>query len=65
MLKPIEIQYVYKKQIGFTLQQKRAFETLEGYGVNINDFIRTTVKEKIKKDWRSIKEEKEIGKVPF
>lgn len=65
MLKPIEIQYVYKKQIGFTLQQKRAFETLEGYGVNINDFIRIAVKEKIKKDWRSIKEEKEIGKVPF
>jgi hypothetical protein len=65
MLKPIHSRYIYKKQIGFTLQQKRAFKTLEEYGVNVNDFIRIAVKEKIKKDWKSIKEEKEIGKVPF
>lgn len=50
--------YEYKKQIGFTLQQKRAFKTLESYDVNISQFIRQSVKEKLQRDWKSIKEEK-------
>ena len=58
MPKPIGIQYVYKKQIGFTLQQKEAFEKLEAYGVNINEFIRIAVREKIK-------DKKERIKLPF
>ena len=65
MPQPIEIQYVYKKQIGFTLQQKEAFEKLEAYGVNINEFIRIAVREKIKRDWKKIKDKKERIKLPF
>lgn len=58
-------RYEYKKQIGFTLQQKKAFEILETYNVNINQFIRQSVKEKLAKDWKSIKEKKERIKLPF
>ena len=43
------------------MQQKQAFETLEKYGVNVNQFIRSSVKEKIKRDWPKIKEEKNKG----
>ena len=64
-MKPIEIQYSYKKQIGFTEQQRKAFETLMKYDVNINQFIRQAIKEKLKRDWKEIKEQKERIKLPF
>jgi uncharacterized protein YaaR (DUF327 family) len=64
-MKPIEIQYSYKKQIGFTLQQKKAFKTLESYNVNVNEFIRIAVKEKLQRDWKTIKEDKTKIKLPF
>jgi hypothetical protein len=54
----------YKKVIGFTETQKKAFETLESYGVNVNQFIRLAVKEKIQRDWKTIKEKKFV-KCPF
>lgn len=56
---------VYKKVIGFTKQQKEAFETLEKYGVNVNQFIRSATKEKLHREWKSIKEKKEKIKLPF
>jgi len=56
---------VYKKVIGFTKQQKEAFETLESYNVNVNQFIRQAIKEKLQKEWKQIKEEKERIKLPF
>lgn len=65
MLKPTEIQYTYKKQIGFTQQQKKSLQTLEKYGVNVNNFIRIAVKEKLHREWKTIKEEKERIKLPF
>lgn len=55
----------YKKLIGFTTQQKAAFETLESYGVNVNKFIRIAISEKLKRDWKCIKEKKEKVKLPF
>lgn len=58
-------QLVYKKVIGFTKVQQHAFKTLETYGVNVNQFIRLAVKEKLKKDWKSIKENKLKTKCPF
>jgi len=58
-------QLVYKKLIGFTETQRQAFETLEKYDVNVNRFIRDAVKEKIHRDWKSIKEKKERIKLPF
>jgi hypothetical protein len=55
----------YKKVIGFTKVQQKAFKTLESYGVNVNHFIRIAIKEKIQKDWKQIKERKEKIKMPF
>jgi hypothetical protein len=55
----------YKKVIGFTETQKKAFETLEDYGINVNHFIRIAVKEKLSKDWKTIKENKLKTKCPF
>jgi F0F1-type ATP synthase epsilon subunit len=65
MLKPIGIQYVYKKQIGFTKQQQSSLKILEDYGVNVNQFIRQAIKEKLQRDWPKIKEKKETIKNPF
>lgn len=65
MPKPIELQYVYKKQLSFNKQQKKAFEVLKQYDVNINDFIRIAISEKLKRDWKSIKEKKEQIYLPF
>jgi hypothetical protein len=55
----------YKKVIGFTKVQQNAFKTLENYGVNVNQFIRLAVKEKLQKDWKTIKEKKEKINYPF
>lgn len=64
-MKPIDLQYTYKKQVGFTEKQHKSLVKLEEYGVNINQFIRIAIKEKIKRDWKTIKEEKEKIKLPF
>lgn len=64
-MKPKEIQYLHKKQIGFTLQQKESFEILDSYGININQFIRSAIKEKLQREWSSIKKEKNKNKCPF
>lgn len=64
-MKPIELQYTYKKQIGFTEIQRRSLLKLRDYGVNVNQFIRQAVKEKIQRDWKQIKEEKQRGYCPF
>ena len=64
-MKPTEIQYSYKKQIGFTEKQHQALIKLESYGVNVNQFIRLAIAEKIKRDWKQIKEKKERVKLPF
>jgi hypothetical protein len=44
------------------------FETMEKYGVNISQFIRQAIKEKIDKDWKEIKKKHEDSfkfKMPF
>ena len=56
---------IYKKVIGFTLKQKESLAILESYGVNVNHFIRLAVKEKLQRDWKSIKESKDKVKCPF
>jgi hypothetical protein len=64
-MKPIELQLSYKKVIGFTEKQHKTLNTLEYYGVSVNQFIRQAVKEKLLRDWKGIKEKKERIKVPF
>lgn len=40
-------------------------EILESYSVNVPKFIRKAIKEKISRDWKSIKEDKSKIKLPF
>jgi len=63
-MKPTELQLTYKKIISFTEQQKKSLKKLEEYDVNVNEFIRIAVREKIQKDWKGIKESKD-NKCPF
>ena len=65
MPKPPDLQLVYKKNIGFTKQQQKTLKTLENYGVNVNQFIRQAISEKIKREWKQIKQKKEKVKIPF
>ena len=58
-------QFEYQKLIGFTNQQKEAFVILEKYGVNVNQFIRAAISDKLKKDWKGIKENKLDNICPF
>ncbi len=64
-MKPTDLQLSYKKVIGFNKQQKIALQTLEKYNVNVNEFIRIAIREKIQRDWKSIKEKKDNGYCPF
>ena len=65
MPKPIDLQLTYKKQLSFTETQRKSLKKLEQYDVNVNEFIRIAIKEKLQRDWRSIKERKEKIYCPF
>lgn len=65
MLKPKALKLSYKKVIGFTPEQQKSLSILESYNVNVNEFIRSAVREKLKRDWPKIKAEKERFKYPF
>lgn len=59
----------YKKinrmTIGFNKIQFESLQKLKEYDVNLSQFIRLAIKEKIKKDWPKIKEKKEKEKTLF
>ena len=58
-------QLTKSKTIRFSETQINSLSILEDYGINVNHFIRLAVKEKIKKDWKTIKEKKEKIVCPF
>jgi hypothetical protein len=58
-------QLTKAKSIRFTESQMNSLAILESYGVNVNHFIRIAIKEKLAKDWKSIKEKKERIYCPF
>lgn len=58
-------QLTKSKTIRFTESQMNSLAILESYGVNVNQFIRQSVKEKLQKDWKTIKENKLKTKCPF
>lgn len=58
-------RFEYKKVIGFTKTQQKTLETLQAHGVNVNQFIREAIKEKIKREWKTIKENKGRVYYPF
>ena len=58
-------QLTKSKTIRFTENQINSLNILESYGVNVNQFIRLAIKEKLQKDWKTIKEKKEKVYCPF
>lgn len=57
--------FTHSKTFKFSEQQIKAFEQLEAFDVNVSKFVRLAIKEKIDRDWKSIKEEKSKIKLPF
>ena len=51
--------------IRFTEKQAESLQKLKDYDVNVSQFIRLAISDKIKRDWKSIKEKKERVKLPF
>ena len=43
--------------IRITKEQKQTLDKLKGYNVNVSQFVRNAIKEKIKKDYKSIIDE--------
>lgn len=58
-------QLTKSKSIRLTEQQFDTLSILENYGVNVNQFIRLAISEKLKRDWKLIKEKKEKQYCPF
>ena len=58
-------QYTESKSIKFSKIQMETLEKLKRYDVNIGQFIRCAIAEKIKREWPEIKERKERIKLPF
>ena len=58
-------KYTVIHTIRFSKQQAESLQKLKDYDVNISQFIRLAIAEKIKRDWKQIKEEKQRVKLPF
>ena len=51
--------------IRFSDEQINSLNKLKDYDVNVSKFIRLAISEKIKRDWKQIKSEKQRVKLPF
>lgn len=58
-------KYTVIHTIRFSKQQSESLQKLKDYDVKISQFIRIAISEKIKRDWKQIKEKKERVKIPF
>ena len=58
-------KYTVIHTIRFSKQQAESLQKLKDYDVNVSQFIRLAIAEKIKRDWEQIKEEKQRVKLPF
>ena len=58
-------QYTESKTFKFSKIQMQSMTILESYGINISQFARLAIKEKIKRDWKNIKIKEETIKMPF
>lgn len=59
------MQRAHIHKVRITKQQKDAFVKLKEYDVNVSQFIRAAIKEKLQREWKLIKEKKERIKLPF
>lgn len=58
-------QKTVTQRFRITVDQWATLQVLDTYGVNVSQFIRDAISEKIKRDWKVIKENKEKIKLPF
>ena len=58
-------QYTERQVIMISKNQWASLQVLSCYGVNVSQFIRQAITEKIKRDWKDIKQSKEKVKLPF
>ena len=58
-------KYTVIHTIRFTDKQAESLQKLKDYNVNVSQFIRQAIAEKIKRDWKQIKEKKERVKLQF
>ena len=58
-------KYTVIQTIRFSKQQAESLQKLKDYDVNISQFIRIAISEKIKRDWKQIKEKKQRVKLQF
>ena len=58
-------KYTVIQTIRFSEKQAESLQKLKDYDVNVSQFIRIAIAEKIKRGWKTIKEKKERVKIPF
>jgi len=54
MAQQIEYQYKHRRVILTNNIQEETFKTMESYGVNISQFIRQAIKEKLNREWKFV-----------
>ena len=52
-------------KVRLTEKQYESLKVLKSYDVNVSQFIRASIKEKLQREWKQIKEKKETIKLPF
>ena len=52
-------------KVRLTEKQYKCLKILKSYDVNVSQFIRAAIKEKLQREWKQIKEKKETIKLPF
>lgn len=58
-------QYTERQTIMISKKQAESLAILKSYDVNVSQFIRSAIKEKLQREWKQIKEKKETIKLPF
>jgi post-segregation antitoxin (ccd killing protein) len=58
-------QFTERQVIMISQTQAESLAKLKQYDVNVSQFIRQAIKEKIGRDWKEIKEKRTREKLPF
>ena len=58
-------QYAIRQVVMISEIQSESLTKLKSYNVNISQFIRQAIKEKIQRDWKTIKDKRKEIFIPF
>jgi hypothetical protein len=58
-------KHTERYEVKLTKEQRSSLEILKYHDVNVSQFIRDAIREKIKREWPKIKESKNKNKCPF